>query len=177
MIFWCWCKLTCDCKDVMYGHGSVVRMCGSTQEEQLLRSRLCWPLHLKENNPSSEDNNVNMLSIPYQLIHLSVPFPFRSSVRVAGYCRFFPPEGLRGLLGPKPVYSMGVGQGTSWMSRQLIAGPLLMAVAASQGANCTSGATLGFSILLKVTSTCSSVPPQGVGIPTSDLLNQRSSDH
>ena len=29
------------------------------------------------------------------------------------------------------------------------------------GANCTSGAILGFSILLKDTSTCSSVPPQG----------------
>ena len=36
-----------------------------------------------------------------------------------------------------------------------------MAVAATQGANCTSGAILGFSILLKDTSTCSSVPPQG----------------
>ena len=34
------------------------------------------------------------------------------------------------------------------MSCQLIAGPLLMAVAATQGANCTLGATLGFSILL-----------------------------
>ena len=67
---------------------------------------------------------------------------------------------LRGLLGPNPVYSMGVGQGTPWMSRQLIAGPLLMAVAASQGANCT-GAALGFSILLKDTLACSSVPPRG----------------
>ena len=55
----------------------------------------------------------------------------------------------------------GEGQGTPWMSRQLIAGPLLMAVAAPQGANCTSGAILGFSILLKDTSACSSVPPQG----------------
>ena len=68
---------------------------------------------------------------------------------------------------------MGVGQGTSWMSRQLIAGPLLMAVAASQGANCTSGATLGFSILLKDTSTCSSVLPWGARIRTSDLLITR----
>ena len=46
-----------------------------------------------------------------------------------------------------------------WMSRQLIARPLLMAVADTQGANCTSGATLGFSILLKATLTCSSGPP------------------
>ena len=38
---------------------------------------------------------------------------------------------LQGLLGPNPVFSMGVGQGTSWMSHQLIAGSLLMAVAAS----------------------------------------------
>ena len=66
-----------------------------------------------------------------------------------------------GLLGPNPVHSVGVGQGTPWTGRQLNAGPLLMAVAATQGANCTSGATLGFSILLKDTSTCSSVPPQG----------------
>ena len=47
------------------------------------------------------------------------------------------------------------------MSRQLFIGPLLMAVAATQGASCTSGAILGFSILLKDTSTCGSVPPQG----------------
>ena len=40
---------------------------------------------------------------------------------------FFPPKGLGGLLGPNPVHSMGEGQGTPWMSRQLIAGPLLMA--------------------------------------------------
>ena len=59
----------------------------------------------------------------------------------------FPPKGLRGLLGS--VHTMDIGQGTPWMSCQLIAGPLLMAVAATQGAICTSGATLGFSILLK----------------------------
>ena len=41
----------------------------------------------------------------------------------------FSPKGLRGLLGPNPVYSMGEGQGTPWMSRQLIAGPLLMPAA------------------------------------------------
>ena len=35
---------------------------------------------------------------------------------------------------------------------------------------CTSGATLGFSILLKDTSTCSSVPPRGAGIRTCNLL-------
>ena len=84
-----------------------------------------------------------------------------------GVAAFFP---LRGCGGQIQFFSMGVGQGTSWMSRQLIAGPLLMAVAASQGANCTSGATLGFSILLKDTSTCSSVLPWGAGIRTSDLL-------
>ena len=41
----------------------------------------------------------------------------------------FPPKGLRGLLGPNPVHTMGIGQGTPWMSCQLIAGPLLMASA------------------------------------------------
>ena len=46
---------------------------------------------------------------------------------------------------------------TSWWRGQ--------AEAATQGANCTSGALVGFSILLKDTSTCSSVP----GIGTSDL--------
>ena len=39
-------------------------------------------------------------------------------------------KGLRGLLGPNPVFSMGVGQGSPWMSRQLVEDPL-MAVAAS----------------------------------------------
>ena len=50
----------------------------------------------------------------------SVPFHFLSafSVMVTGCCGVFPPKG------PNPVlYSMGVGQGTPWMSRQLIAGP------------------------------------------------------
>ena len=64
----------------------------------------------------------------------SVPFHFLSafSVSVSGCYHVFPHKGLRGLLGSNPVfYSMGVGQGTSWMSRQLIAGPLLMAVAVS----------------------------------------------
>ena len=37
----------------------------------------------------------------------------------------------------------GRGQGTSWTSRQLIAGPSPMAEAAMQGANCTSGAIWG----------------------------------
>ena len=70
---------------------------------------------------------------------------------------FYPPEGLWGLLGPNPVVPMDKGQGTPWMSRQLIAGPLLMTVAAPQGANCTSGAILGFSFLLEDTSACSSI--------------------
>ena len=47
-----------------------------------------------------------------------------------------------------------------------------MAVAAPQGANCISGAILGFSILLKDTSACPT--PGELGIWTSDL---RSLDH
>ena len=86
-------------------------------------------------------------------IRLPFCFLFHLSVRVAGCCGIFSPKGLRSLLGPNPVYSMGAGQGSPWMSCQLIAGPLLMAVAATQGANGTSGAFLGFSILLKDTST------------------------
>ena len=53
--------------------------------------------------------------------------------------------------------------GTQWTSRQLITGPSLVAEAAMQGAN-----NLGFSFLLKDTSTCSSAQP-GAGIWTSDL--------
>ena len=47
----------------------------------------------------------------------------------------------------------GQRQGTPWMSRQLMAEPLLMAESTTQGATCTSGAIFGFSILLKYTST------------------------
>ena len=89
--------------------------------------------------------------------HYSIHSFIFFSVRVAGCCCFLFPWGVAG---PNPVLLMGEGQGTPWMSRQLIAGPLLMAVAAPQGANCTSGAILGFSILLKDTLACSSVPLQ-----------------
>ena len=41
-------------------------------------------------------------------------------------------QGGAGVTGAKSSDSMGVGQGTPWMSRQLIAGPLLMAVAATK---------------------------------------------
>ena len=82
------------------------------------------------------------------------------SVRVAGCCCFLSLWGVAGLTGAKSSF-YSWAKGTPLMSRQLIAGPLLMAVAVTQGANCTSGAILGFSILLKDTSTCSSVPPQG----------------
>ena len=62
----------------------------------------------------------------------SVPFSFLLILEGHGdVVAFFPPKGLRGLLGPDPVYSMGKGQGTPWMSHQLIAGLLLMAVMAS----------------------------------------------
>ena len=37
-----------------------------------------------------------------------------------------------GVTGAKSSDSMGVGQGSPWTSRQLIAGPLLMAVAATK---------------------------------------------
>ena len=48
-----------------------------------------------------------------------------------GVAAFFPLRGCGAYWGQIQFFSMGVGQGTSWMSRQLIAGPLLMAVAAS----------------------------------------------
>ena len=63
-------------------------------------------------------------------------------------------QGGAGVTGAKSSDSMGVGQGTPWTSRQLIAGPLLMAVAATKVLRIRSN--LGFSILLKDTSACSS---------------------
>ena len=41
-------------------------------------------------------------------------------------------QGGEGVTGAKSSHSMGVGQGIPWTSRQLIAGPLLMAVAATK---------------------------------------------
>ena len=69
-------------------------------------------------------------------------------------------QGGCGVTWAESSYPMGEGQGTTWMSRQLIAGPLLMAEAATWGTNCTSGAIWGLSILLKDTLTCSSVKRQ-----------------
>ena len=64
--------------------------------------------------------------------------------------------GLQGLAaGANPSLVSWRGQGTPWTSRQFITGPLLMS-------------NVGFSILLKDTSTCSSALP-GAGIWTSDL--------
>ena len=75
----------------------------------------------------------------FVLFH-SIPFSSSFSVRVVGMLPLLSPffKGSWPLLGPNQVNTMGVGQGTPWMSRQLIAGPLLMAEAATQGANCTS---------------------------------------
>ena len=92
-------------------------------------------------------------------------------MRVAGCCRIFPPKGLRGLLGPNQNFSQ-------WAQARVHPGwvasssqdPYWWQWLPPQGANCTSEATLGFSILLKDTSTCSSVPPWGAGIRISDLL-------
>ena len=59
--------------------------------------------------------------------------------------------GSRGVAaGANPSFVLGRGQGTPWISRQLIAGPSLMS-------------NVGFSISLKDTSTCSSALP-GAGI-------------
>ena len=57
-----------------------------------------------------------------------VSFSFRLSVRVAGCCRF-PLGGCGAYWGQIQFHTMGIGQGTPWMSCQLIAGPLLMATA------------------------------------------------
>ena len=46
-------------------------------------------------------------------------------------------QGGCGVTGAKSSYAMGEGQGPTWMRRQLIAVPLLMAEAATRGAICT----------------------------------------
>ena len=86
----------------------------------------------------------------------SIPFSFRLSVGVTGCC-CFPLGGLRGLLGPNPVSHNGHRPGYTLDELPAHRRTLTDGI-------CTSGATLGFSILLKDTSTCSSVPPRGAGI-------------
>ena len=56
---------------------------------------------------------------------------------------FIPFMGSRGFLLEPITAISGWGQGTPWTSRNLIAGPSLMAEATMKGANCTSGAIWG----------------------------------
>ena len=95
------------------------------------------------------------------LISFSSAYPWGSQGVLPHFIPLF--QGVAGFLEPRvhPV-----------MSHQLIAGPLLMAEAATQGANCTWEAILGFSILLKDTLTCSSVLPQGILHSNQRLVNQ-----
>ena len=94
----------------------------------------------------------------------SVPFSLRLSMRVAGMLPlFFPLRGCRAYWGQI--------QFTQWAKARVQPGWVTL-TDGTQGANCTSGAILRFSILLKDTSTCRSVPPKG-----SQDLNQRPSDH
>ena len=62
---------------------------------------------------------------------------------------------------------MGVGQSTPWTSRQLIAGPLLMAV---EGANCASGAIWGSVSCSRILRHVAQSRPGEPGIWTGDLL-------
>ena len=86
-----------------------------------------------------------------------LPFIREGRKDVTTFIHFF--KGVVGFTGANPSYLSGQRHYTPWTSSQ----PLLMAEAAMQGANCTSEAILGFSILLKDTLTCSPVPPQGSG--------------
>ena len=73
--------------------------------------------------------------------------------------RFIPFIGSRGfLLEPIPADS-GRGQGTPWKSRQLIAGPFTDGRGHHASCQLHIRSNLGFSILLKDTSTCSSAQP------------------
>ena len=145
----------------------------TVSDSLILKSLSCKSFHIAQKFSWDGTDSAGrcpdlQVSPPYRigLLSSSFSFPLFFSQDVAA---FYTLEVLRDLLGPNPILLGGESQGTPWWSCQLIAGPLLMAVAATQGANCTSGAILGFSILLKDTSTCSSVPPQGgPGIWTSD---------
>ena len=88
--------------------------------------------------------------------------------------RFIPFMGSLGfVLEPIPAVS-GWGQGASWTSRQLIVGPFTDG-RGCHGARCRLHirSKLGFSILLKDTTTCSSAQPGGAGIWTSDPTTYR----
>ena len=69
-------------------------------------------------------------------------------------CRFLSPQGITGLTGAKSSFTHGRRPGYTLNESPAHCRTLT----ATQGANCTSGEILGFSILLKDTSTCSSVP-------------------
>ena len=71
--------------------------------------------------------------------------------------------GGRGLLGPNPVNSEG--QGTPWMSRQLIAGLLLMVEAAGEHKEHFCGAVSCSRILRHAAQ----FRPRGAGIRTGNL--------
>ena len=73
-----------------------------------------------------------------------------------------------GLLGPNPV-TVGEGQGTPWMSRQLIAGPLLMAVAATQVPNAHQEQFWGSVSCSRILWHVAQFHPRGAGIRTRDL--------
>ena len=89
----------------------------------------------------------------------SVPFSF--PLFPWGSRRCFIPPFSGGLLGPNPV-TVGEGQGTPWMSRQLIAGPLLMAVAATQVPTAHQEQFCGSVSIFKDTlGSCSSVSRAG----------------
>ena len=107
--------------------------------------RILWPVHITWKD---------FLKHSFRF----VSFSFRLSVRVAGCCRF----PLRGC----GAY-WGQIQFTQWA---LTLDELPAHRRTLTDGICTSGATLGFSILLKDTLTCSSVPPRGAGIRTGDPL-------
>ena len=69
----------------------------------------------------------SFLSFSFRFLPL---FPCGSQVMLPLLYHLF--QGGAGVTGAKSSDSMGIGQGTPWTSRQLITGPLLMAVAAAK---------------------------------------------
>ena len=137
------------------GSQSTQKKLWNTNSGEGLKHQLLQVLipQLKSAPPSGRVNQYNVSS-HLIFFHLSVRFAGMSLLLSLLF------QEVAGVTGANPSYPCGQGQGTPWMSCQLIAVPLLMVEATTQGANCTSGAILGFGILFKDTS-CRSVPPQG----------------
>ena len=101
-------------------------------------------------------------------IFQSSPFCFLFCFFREGRRDVLSPPFSGGLMGPNPV-TVGEGQGTPWMSRQLIAGPLLMAEAATQVPTAHQEQFWGSVSCSRTLRHVAQFHPRGTRIQTSDL--------